>query len=157
MPCGSGTVSLPFGPCTSTRPFCSAIFTPAGTGIGLRPIRDICSSLAPKARIALQFARLWRSMLRPYKFNSLPNFAENFAANFGFAGAAAAHQTLWRRQNIDAQAANDRANVGYTQITARAGARNALHAGDHAAAVRCVLQEYTQHFARLIFVHHLEG
>jgi hypothetical protein len=34
---------LPFGPCTSILPGCMAIFTPAGTGIGLRPIRDIFS------------------------------------------------------------------------------------------------------------------
>src|SRR2546425_8930358 len=41
MPFGSGTASLPLGPCTSTQPGCKAIFTPLGTTIGLRPIRDI--------------------------------------------------------------------------------------------------------------------
>src|SRR5580658_7167456 len=155
MPCGNGTVSLPFGPCTSTCPACRAIFTPAGTGIGLRPIRDICSSLAPETQIRYSLLDLGAACCAPT--NRLPDFAENFAAYFGFAGAASAHQALWRRQNVDAQAANDRADVHGPEITARAGARNALDAGDDAATVRCVLQENAKHFARFVFVHHFES
>src|SRR5208337_4709550 len=47
---GTSTLSLPLGPCTSTLPpLTEEIFTPAGTGIGLRPIRDIVSlSLFPE-------------------------------------------------------------------------------------------------------------
>src|SRR5438874_513104 len=56
MPRGTATESFPFGPCTSTLPPSSAIFTPWGTAIGLFPIRDICLSLsltgAPPARRA---------------------------------------------------------------------------------------------------------
>src|SRR5580704_4558693 len=87
----------------------------------------------------------------------LPNLAENLAADFGFARGTSAHQAFWRRQNVDAQPANDRADIGCAEIAARAGARNALDAGDDAAAVRRVLQENAQHLARLVLVHHLKG
>src|SRR6266849_2388103 len=154
MPCGSGTVSLPFGPCTSTWPACSAIFTPAGTGIGLRPIRDICCSLSLKTR-SISYAG--RGKPRPYKFKLLPNLAENFAAYFGFAGRAAAHQAFRRGENVDAQAAYDRTNIHRAEVAARAWPGNALHSGDDAAAVRRVLQEHAQHLAGLVLVHQLEG
>src|SRR5271155_3959188 len=115
MPWGSGTVSLPFGPCTSTWPLCRAIFTPAGTGIGLRPMRDICSSLAPETQ------KIYNPKKRAQRAVPLPNLTENFATDFGFAGAAAAHQTLWRRQNVDAQAANDGADICCAEVAARTG------------------------------------
>src|SRR5580704_1296686 len=158
MPCGNGTVSLPLGPCTSTWPLCSAIFTPAGTGIGLRPIRDICSSLAPKNSNRLHLCSTGAQHAAPLQTQlCLPYLAENLAADFGFARGTSAHQAFWRRQNVDAQPANDRADIGCAEIAARAGARNALDAGDDAAAVRRVLQENAKHLARFVFVHHFEG
>src|SRR5271163_4411051 len=147
MPCGSGTVSLPFGPCTSTWPACRAIFTPAGTGIGLRPIRDICSSLSSKTRIVYILPKPGGASPAPTNSKPLPDFAENFAAYFGFAGGTAAHQAFWRGQNVDAQAAHDRTNIQRAEIAARAGAGNALYAGDDAAAVRRVLQEHAKNLA----------
>src|SRR4029077_19419796 len=138
MPCGIAKESLPFGPCTSILPPCMAIFTPEGTAIGLCPIRDICSSSL-------------RILLRANY--ALPNLAQKFAADFGLARRAAAHQPLWRSQNADAQPAHDRLDLPRAAIRARARARNALAAADHAAAVRRVLQEDTQHLARLVFIH----
>src|SRR5262249_28195228 len=132
-PRGMWIDSLPLGPCTSTWSAVTAIFTPCGTGIGLRPIRDIFSM--------------------PF----LPNLAENLAADFRFAGGAAAHQALRRGQNADAQAAHHGTNVGRAKITSCAGPRYALHAGDHAATIRGVLQEHAKQFARLVLIHQLEG
>src|SRR5262249_24573088 len=126
---GTPTVLLPFGPCTSILSAAMPIFTPVGTVIGLRPIRDIF----------------------------LPNLAENFAADAGFASGAAAHQAFRRGQNADAQAADDGANFGRAGVTASAGARNALHASDHAAAIGRVLQENPEHLARLVLVDKLQA
>src|SRR5579859_922600 len=142
MPCGTGTTSLPFGPCTSTWPPCNAIFTPCGTGIGLRPIRDIYLS-APKIFCS--------------KKPNLPNFAQNLAAHSRLARGAAAQQPFWRRQNVDSEPADHRTDLGIAEIPARSGSRNALDPGNHAAAVRRVLQKHAQNFPRLIFFYHLEG
>src|SRR5271165_3215346 len=129
MPCGSGTMSLPLGPCTSTCPLCRAIFTPAGTGIGLRPIRDICSSLAPETRIVYILLDWGAACCAPTNSEPLPDFAENLAADFGFARGTSAHQAFRRRQNVDTQPADHGADFGRAKITARARARNALYAG----------------------------
>src|SRR5262249_988752 len=129
IPRGMPTESFPFGPCTSTLSAVRAIFTPCGTVIGLRPIRDIF----------------------------LPNLAENLAAEPGLASGAAAHQALRRSQNADAQAAHDRTDFSRAGVQARARPRNTLHARDDAAAIGRVLQENAQHLARLVFVDELEG
>src|SRR4051794_2497314 len=94
-------------------PACWAILTPAGTGIGLRPIRDIFYSLTSLLLAGLKNPPLhyWgAACCAPTK--PLPDLAENFAANFRFAGGAAAHQAFRRGENADAQTAYDRANVG---------------------------------------------
>src|SRR5579859_5045889 len=114
-------MSLPLGPCTSTCPPCKAIFTPAGTGIGFRPIRDICSSLAPETQKNPRSEKPGTVCRAPTKSNQLPNLAKNFAADLGFAGGTAAHQAFRRGQNVDAETANDRANLGCAKIAARAG------------------------------------
>src|SRR5215471_2780302 len=136
---GTSTLSLPLGPCTSTLPPATGlIFTPEGTGIGLRPIRDI---------VSLSFSQNFR----------LPDFAKNFAAEIRLAGSATGHHALWRGENADAQPANDGTDFARAEIVALAGARNALHAGDDAAAVRRVLQEDAQGLAGLVLVHHFVG
>src|SRR6266481_5460018 len=138
IPCGMAKESFPFGPCTSILPPCMATFTPAGTGIGLFPIRDIFF----------------------FSLNSkcpLPHFAKNFAAQLGFARRAAAHQPLRRGHDADAQSAHHGTDVRRAEIRACARARDALQPGDHAAAVRRVLQENAQHLTRLVFVHQFVG
>src|SRR6267378_3937053 len=149
MPCGIAKESLPFGPCTSILPVCRAIFTPAGTGIGLRPIRDIYSSL-------FKSLPSWAQHAAPLQ-TRLPDFAKNLAAHFGLARRTAAHQPLRRGHDADAQPAYDGTNVGRAEIRTGARARDALQAGDHAAAVRGVLQENAQHLTRLVLVHQLVG
>src|ERR1700738_237129 len=144
MPRGIRRDSLPFGPCTSMLPSCMAIFTPEGTGIGLRPIRDICS-FPLTAKCASQNLVLKLSLPKFPSKNSLPDFANDFAAQLGFASGAAAHQAFRRSHDADPQAAYDRTNLCDTQITPRSRPRNPLHASDDATAVRRVLQENAQH------------
>src|SRR5713101_6599201 len=79
----------------------------------------------------------------------LPNLAKQLAADFRFARCTPAHQAAGRGQNADAQPANDRTNSHRAGVTPGAGARDALDAGDDAAAVRGVLQENAQHLASL--------
>src|SRR4029077_6299026 len=86
----------------------------------------------------------------------LPDFAEQFAADFGFTRRAAAHQSLRRGQNADAQPADDGLDLLRTDIKASARTRNPLDAGDDAAAVRRVLQKNAKRLVALVFVHHLE-
>src|SRR5208283_3441256 len=136
---GTSTKSFPLGPCTSTRPPAELIFTPAGTGIGLRPIRDI-ALLPSREPFAVGH---WPSATRSSNFPSLtsklrllPHFAQNLAAQLGLARGAPGHQALRRGQNADAQPAHHRLNVAGAQIAALAGLGDALHPGDHAAPVR---------------------
>src|SRR5438552_17133818 len=138
MPCGIAKDNLPFGPCTSIFPLCRPIFTPAGNGIGFCPMRDIFSIF----------------LNQKYR---LPNLAKNLAAHFGLARRSAAHQPFRRGHDADAQPAHHWANIGRSEIRARARTRNALQSGDYAAPVRRVLQEDTQHLARLVLVHQLVG
>src|SRR5271168_610435 len=140
---GTSTLSLPFGPCTSTLPPVELIFTPAGTGIGLRPIRDICPILYFPTR-----------SISPARVSRLPNFTKNFAADVRFAGGAAGHEALRRSQNADAQAADNRLDFRGAEIITLAGTRNALQATDDTAAIRRVLQENAQGLAGLVFVDH---
>src|SRR4030088_3147061 len=104
MPCGIAKESLPFGPCTSILPACMAIFTPAGTGIGFRPVRGIFS------------------IFLDYEYR-LPHFAKNFAAHFGLARRTAAHQPPRCGHDTDAQPAHHGTNIVRAEIRARGGAR----------------------------------
>src|SRR5580700_5940937 len=85
IPAGTGTVSVPLGPCTFS---CSPIetFTPEGTGIGFFPTLD----MSYRTLICLAL---------------LPNPAQNFAADALLARRPARHHTLRRGQNADAKTA----------------------------------------------------
>ena len=65
------------------------------------------------------------------------------------------HQPAGRGNNRNAHAADDRANSDLPDIAPRAGPRNALQIGDHAAAVRRVAQENAQRLLAFFF-HHFE-
>src|SRR6516162_9031643 len=106
-PFGMATLNLPLGPCTSTFSEPRAIFTPAGTGIGLFPIRDIFNQ--PQQSVLSETAKL-------------PNLAKQFAADLVLARDAAAHQSLRGRKNTDAQPADHRLDLVRTDIAALAGA-----------------------------------
>src|SRR5712692_5498514 len=152
IPCGTATESFPFGPCTSTLPLCSATFTAEGTGIGLRPMRDISSSLTPTVYILPNWGA---ACCAPT--NRLPDLTKNFAAHFALSRGSAAHNPFRRGQNADAQPAHDRANFVRATVGPRAWPGDALQARDHAAAVRRVLQKDAQQFSCFVFVHQLVG
>src|SRR5271166_5247614 len=139
---GTRTSSFPLGPCTSTLPSVGLIFTPAGTGIGLRPIRDIFSILVSRT-CSLAFCQ-----------TQLPDLAKNFAAHIRLARSAAGHQASRRRQDADTQPADHRPDVRRAEVAALAGFGYALHARNHTAAIRCVLQEDAEGLARLVFIDH---
>src|ERR1700730_13921415 len=154
---GTSTNSLPLGPCTSTLPPVELTFTPEGSGIGLRPIRDMVplsfSYSLSRCHHGSEFKSKNRSKDRPLQnLNTpaseggrydtpLPNLAKNFAANIRLARGAAGHQALRRGEDADAEAADDGLEVGCAEVIALARAVNPLHAGDHAAAVGGVLEE----------------
>src|ERR1700746_2528744 len=148
-PRGTATVILPLGPCTSILSAATATFTPEGSGIGLFPMRDIV--------LAQPFVKSFPACCRLFQKPSLPDFAEQFAANIRLARGAPAHQTLRSRNNTDAQSADHRLDVKTSDVAASSWTRNALDAGNHAAAIRRVLQKYAQGLVALVFVHHLEG
>src|SRR5579864_8160625 len=111
MPCGMGTVSLPFGPVTSScSPICT--FTPLGSGIGFFPILDIIS----------------------------PNPAQNFAAHVLFVSVAPGHYPARRRQDVDPHAAQHAGYVGLADIHPAARTRDALDSRDHRRIIVSVFQ-----------------
>src|SRR3984893_5381589 len=111
IPGGIGTVSLPFGPVTSScSPIC--IFTPLGSGIGFFPILDIIS----------------------------PNPAENLAAHVHFVSVAPGHHAARRRQDVDTHAAQHAWNVGLADIHPAARPRDTLDGRDHRRIIVGVFQ-----------------
>src|SRR5262245_57007406 len=76
--------NLPSGPFTDTTGPATLTSTPAGTAIGLFPMRDIASS-----------SLFLNSPTRP----SLPDRAEDFTAKACFAGRLVRHDALRGRQN----------------------------------------------------------
>src|SRR5689334_6897557 len=103
IPGGTGWRSVPFGPFTSTAPPSILTLTPLGIGIGFLPIRDIFSYLAFST---------WRS---------LPDVAENFAADARLLGGAAGHHPARGRQDAGAQAAEHVRHIVDAEIDAASG------------------------------------
>src|SRR5579864_7462470 len=103
-------------------------FTPAGSGIGFLPIRDM----------------------------ALPNLAQEFAAHAFLAGGLAGHDSARRGKNRDAHAAHDWTNAVLADVTAAAGPRNALQIREHAALVAGVAEKDAQDFL-FVLVHHFVG
>src|SRR5229473_2201251 len=149
MPNGTARLILPLGPCTSILSAATATFTPEGSGIGLFPMRDIV--------LVQPFVKSWTACCKTCRKLLLPNFAEQFAANISFARGASAHQTFGSGDDADAQPAHHRLDVVRADIETRSGTRNALDAGNDAAAIRRVLQENAQSFVAFVLVHHLES
>src|SRR4051795_3409017 len=114
---GSATTceSSPLGPLTLTVWPEIVTSTPAGTGIDLRPIRDMSKS-------------------------PLPNEGEDFPANAPLAGLPVGQQPLGRRNDRDAQAAEHPGELVGLGVHPEAGLGNALDAGETALAVLAVLE-----------------
>src|SRR5258706_6544330 len=87
----------------------------------------------------------------------LPDFAKNFTADVGLARRTAGNPAFRRGGYGDPGSVHHRAYSARAEIIALAGARDALHAGDHAAAVRGVFQEDAQGLAGLVLLDHLIG
>src|SRR5262245_38388507 len=94
-----GTVreSLPFGPSTRTVPSATCTFTPPGTVIGMRPIRDMIV---------------------------LPHRAEQLAADALLARLAVDEDAPRRRQHVHTQALADGGDLARSDVDPQARARD---------------------------------
>src|SRR5579864_1023120 len=148
MPCGIRAETLPFGPSTTTVFVWTVYLTPLGSVMGFLPIRDIENSfMACESRISFQLSRstaarrlLVSAKSEPYSLLtlhslSLPNFAENLAANALAARLTAGHDTLWGRHDRDTQTALDAANLILADIHAATGTRDALQVANDSLIV----------------------
>src|ERR1700693_5679051 len=105
MPFGSGTVSLPLVPSTSSSsPM--VIFTPFGNGMGLFPTLDICVT-------------------------SLPELAKDLTAKAFFPRRTAGHDAARGRQNIDAQSTQHFGNFPAAHVDPASGPRHAFNARNY--------------------------
>src|SRR5580704_6957938 len=102
--------SSPLGPLTRTISGSIATVTPAGTGMGCLPMRDMLVS------------------------GGLPDLRHNLAANARVAGIVAGHNASRRRDDRGSHPALDAGNVVVVDIRALARARYALQARDHGLA-----------------------
>src|SRR5580765_8153083 len=102
--------SDPLGPFTVTCGPSMLTSTPAGTGIGSRPIRDMS---APP----------------------LPDVGENFPAYLLLGGLTIGQQTGRGRDDGDTQATEDLGQLGRARVDPQAGLRDAADAGDRALTV----------------------
>src|SRR5947209_1212585 len=100
-----------------------ATSTPAGTGMGLRPIRDIT--------------------------DSSPDVGEDLPAHPSLAGLPVGEQPLGRRDDGDAQAAEYAWQLRRLRVHPETGLGHAADAGEAALAVRAVLELHDQRLADL--------
>src|SRR5436305_2640703 len=126
MPPGSMALTLPLGPSTRTVLPLTVYLTPVGSGIGFLPIRDMmnpfmaCESRVAFAVVPLQpvsrrlkcsYYRIEDSNLKRLCLFSLPDFAENLAADTFAAGLTAGHDTLGSSHDGDAKTSLDAADL----------------------------------------------
>src|SRR5205814_1362458 len=78
---------------------------------------------------------------------TLPDLADQFAADALLARLAVAHDTLRRRQHLDAQAVHDAPEAVHAPEDAAARLRHALDVRDHGLAGPVVLQIQVQRLA----------
>src|SRR3954470_6143394 len=107
------SVSSPRGPLTRTSSGSMEMVTPAGTGIGLRPMRLISAS---------------------------PHLGYDFAADASAAGLVAGHDALGRRDDRGAHAAEHLGDAGGRDVVALPRAGRALQARDDGLALLGVLE-----------------
>src|SRR3954451_10360329 len=116
------STSSPFGPLTRTDSGSMATVTPAGTVMGLRPMR------------------LMRS----------PNLRHDFAADASAAGLVAGHDALRRRDDGGAHAAEHLGDAGGGDVVALARTGRALEPGHDGLAVLRVLELDANELARVV-------
>src|SRR4029079_2565594 len=126
MPGTTGVESVPFGPLTvRVLPSCRTS-TPLGSGIGFFPIRDMGLSL--------------------------PNLAEDLAADAALGGLGAGQDALRRRDDGQPEPAQDAGDLLLVAVDAAAGARDALDAVDDRLSVGRVFEVDPQRSLRLLLV-----
>src|SRR5438552_4328499 len=135
---GSASVcdSSPLGPFTRTVWPSMVRSTPAGTGIGLRPMRDIVSSLP------------------------LPDVGEDFPAHPSLAGLPVGQQPLRRRDDRDAQATEYPRQVRCLRVHPQTRLGHPADTGEAALAAVAVLEvddEALAHRALLGLLHRPGG
>src|SRR5882757_7673988 len=150
MPPGSMAVTLPLGPSTRTVLPLTVYLTPAGSGIGFLPIRDMmnpfvaCELRAAFAGRSTAAGKLFfvRYPCRTTKtrMRQLPNFAENLAADTFAAGLTAGHDSLGGGHDGDAKATLDAADLIAPEVNTAAGTRDTLQIADDGFVVRAVLE-----------------
>src|ERR1051325_9311233 len=126
IPGTTGVESDPFGPLTVRVLPSFRTSTPLGSGIGFFPIRDMGLSL--------------------------PDLAEDLAADAALGGLGATQDALRRRDDGQSESAEDAGDLLLVAVNAAAGARDALDAVDDRLAVGRVLEVDPQRPLRLLFV-----
>src|SRR6185369_17291709 len=111
-----------FGPSTRTRPSPTCTLTPAGTVMGSLPMRDMVASL--------------------------PDRADDLAADVLAAGIPIDQDALGRREDVHAEPAPHGGDVLHADVDAEARPAHAPHPGDHGAALPVVAQIDAQDVAR---------
>src|SRR5271168_826037 len=151
MPDGRDVSSLPFGPWTITVLPSIFTVTPFGIAIGFFPIRDISAlSLQPSAISYISAVYRWLRTDARQRF-SLPNLAQQFAAESLTTRLAPCHHTFRRGQDIDSETSEHPRNLGPTYIHAAARARHPRQVCDHRLVVVAVLQVDPQDLVALFF------
>src|SRR5690349_13571266 len=118
--CGTTCRSSPFGPCTVTRPGSTVTVTPAGTSMGLFPIRLIAS----------------------------PNEADDLATNTLLSGRAGRDHSARRREDRGTHAAEDARQAVLARVDPAAGLGDALQTREHSLAAAPVLELDHEHLVR---------
>src|SRR5919112_4378756 len=116
-------IRVPLGPLTVTRRSSSATSTPAGTGMGSLPMRDMLL-FAPSSSVG----------------PGSPDVGQHFAAHALLVRLSVGEEPLARRDDRDAEAAEDLGEAVVLGVDPEAGLADAADAGDRALAVRAVLQ-----------------
>src|SRR3954451_10404373 len=111
------------GPATRTTSGSTVTVTPSGTGMGLRPIRDIVD---------------------------LPDLRHDLAADALLTGLVAGQDAARRGDDRRAHAALDLADPAGRRVVALAGARDAAQALDRRAAILGVLERHPDDLSRMV-------
>src|SRR5215218_2804130 len=121
--------SSPRGPLTVTRSGSIATLTPAGTGMGLRPIRLMTCS---------------------------PHLRHDLATEARSARLVTGHDAMGRRDDRRAEPTLDLRDVGVVDVGPLAGTGHPLDALDHGLAVAGVLESHVDELAGVLRIGRLD-
>src|SRR5918997_2904358 len=130
MGAGTACSRVPLGPLTVTSAPLMVTSTPAGTGTGSLPIRDMA-----------------------YLLSGLPDVGEDFAADALGLCLLVGEEAGGRGQDRHAEAAQDLGQVGGLAVLAQAGLRHAAKTGDGTLTAGAVLERDGEVLAHLRVLH----